>query len=57
MREEVAGMSGMHHDIGFRDGAAKGAAACAGLVILKILRVFHWHLLAKTFAYEILFDK
>jgi hypothetical protein len=39
MREEVAGMVGMHHDIGFRNGAAKGAATVAEGLILKILRV------------------
>ena len=57
MRKKVTGMACMHHDIGFRDGAAKGAAAVADGVIRKILWVFHGHLLCQYFSYEKLFYK
>jgi hypothetical protein len=57
MRKEVAGMACMHDDISLGDCPAKGAAAFADGVILKILWVFHERPLWLNFAYENIFDK
>ena len=40
MREEIALMAGMNHEIGFRDGAANGVAGLADLIIFVIFDLF-----------------
>jgi hypothetical protein len=41
MRVEVAGLTGVHHDVGLGDGAAASFPVCAGFVIFKILFLKH----------------